>query len=195
MSNDDEVLRAFIAIEISESSRDAAARLQEQWKKTGAHVGWVAPANLHLTLVFLGETFQARVGELAFVMDAVCSDVSPFSYELGGTGFFGSPRAPRVLWMGVQDVEGRMQLLQQRLAESVQALGFKLEKRPFSPHLTLGRVRSGRRSDELTSAIASDNNTPFGKVGVRRVLLMKSHLEHQGVHYSMLHESELKGGV
>ncbi len=193
MSEPDEVLRAFIAIEINDGVRKSLAGLEEALKASGARVGWVAPANIHLTLVFLGETFAARVPELAAALNAIAAGTPRFSCEVAGAGFFGSPRSPRVIWVGVREEAPVLPGLQARLAEAVCALGFHVEDRAFKPHLTLGRVRTRHRVDELTSLLQSANNTRHGSVDVCRLLLMQSHLEHQGVRYSVLHSSALKG--
>lgn len=188
----DAVIRCFIAVEISEEVRAGLAALQGDLKKTGARVGWVAPQNIHLTLVFLGDVFSAQVPVLAGRLDAIAAEVPPFGYAVTGAGYFGSARSPRVLWAGVEE-EPVLERLQRRVGQVARELGFRLEDRPFRPHLTLGRVRARVRADELTSALASANNTAFGSVSVERLLLMQSHLEHQGVRYSVLHASALKG--
>lgn len=188
----DEVLRAFCAVDISEGIRSGLFDLQQRLRDTGARVGWVAPDNIHLTLVFLGDVFGAQVRPLSELLDAVARTTPPFSMEVAGTGFFGSPRSPRVLWVGVRD-SPVLQQLQHALAQSVRAFGIPLENRPFRPHLTLGRVRPGAPSHELTSVLSSANNTAFGTVLVDRLWLMRSRLKHQGVDHSVLHESQLKG--
>jgi RNA 2',3'-cyclic 3'-phosphodiesterase len=189
----DEVVRAFIAVEISDPVRQSLADLEAELKKTSARVGWVAPQNIHLTLVFLGEVFLGQVRKLGSALDSIAAETPVFSYEVAGAGAFGSPRSPRVLWVGVQESGTALATLQGRLAEAVRALGFHVEDRAFKPHLTLGRVRTRQGVDELTSVLQSANNTRYGSVEVCRLLLMQSHLEHQGVSYSVLHTSALKG--
>jgi len=189
----DTVVRAFVAVEINEQVRGALAGVQEDLRRTGARVGWVKPEQIHLTLVFLGNVFGMQVRELASAMDAIGSGFGAFEYGVEGIGFFGSPRSPRVIWAGVTGGGERLIVLQSLIAEAARRAGVQLEARAFSPHLTIGRVRSRRGADELTSAASSAKNTPLGTVSVRRVLLMQSHLEHQGVRYTVLHESALKG--
>ena len=189
----DDVLRAFMALELNPDVRDRLARLQAEWKKAGARVSWVAPDNLHLTLVFLGDIFRSRLAELAQALDLAATGHPPFHFTAAGAGFFGSPRAPRVLWAGVHDPEGRITALQTDIAAAVRKLGFHLEARPFSAHLTLGRVRNSHGADALTSRVTSATSIAFGTVEVRRVRLMQSHLCHQGVNYTVIHEAYLKG--
>jgi len=189
----DEVLRAFIAVEIGEAVRTSLAALQQSLKKSHARVGWVAPENIHLTLVFLGDIFRAQVESLAAALSQVAAGTKCFEFSVGGTGFFGPSRSPRVLWVGVQDSSLALGRFQADIAAAVRGGGLKIEDRPFVPHLTLGRVRARDGVDELTSTLALARNTPYGTVNVRRLLLMQSHLEHRGVRYSVIKEMLLKG--
>ena len=193
--NPDDVIRSFVAIEISDGVREALKALQQDLKKAGARVGWVAPENIHLTLVFLGDVFRSQIEPLAKSLDEVAARTASFSYDVAGSGFFGSPRAPRVLWAGVKEQGNAVTGLQARVEAAVRGLGMKTEERDFHPHLTLGRVRTRDRVDELTSRLASATNATYGSVDVHRLLLMQSHLEHQGVRYTVLHESALKGAT
>ena len=99
--NSDDVIRSFIAIEISDEVRVGLRALQQNLKKVGARVGWVAPENIHLTVVFLGDVFRSQVERLANVLDDAAAQTNAFRYEVAGSGFFGSPRSPRVIWAGL----------------------------------------------------------------------------------------------
>jgi len=190
--NNDDVIRAFVAIEISDEVREGLKALQQDLKRADAKVGWVAPENIHLTLVFLGDIFRSQKESFCVVLDSVASHVLPFRYEVSGTGTFGSARSPRIIWVGL-NAPPVLAELQRGVVAGVRELGLKTEDRPFHPHLTLGRIRATNRVDELTSLLASARNASHGSVEVHRLLLMQSHLEHQGVRYSVLHESALKG--
>lgn len=189
----DDVLRAFIAVEISDEVRAGLAALQDDLKTCGARVGWVAPQNIHLTLVFLGDIFRAQIEPLEASLGEVSAAAAPFVFNVVGTGFFGPPRSPRVLWVGIDDSSLALSRFQADIAASVRGLGLHVEDRPFVPHLTLGRVRARVAVDELTSTLALARNTAYGLVNVRRLLLMQSHLEHCGVRYSIIREMPLKG--
>ena len=193
--NHEDVIRSFIAIEIGDEIRKRLKALQQDLKKAGAKVGWVAPENIHLTLVFLGDVFRSQVEPLANSLDAVAATFISFRYEVAGSGFFGSPRSPRVIWVGVNESASAVTDFQARVMIAVRNLGLKTEDRPFHPHLTIGRVRTRDRVDELTSRLASAKSTRYGSVEVHRLLIMQSHLERQGVRYSVLRESALKGAI
>jgi 2'-5' RNA ligase len=193
VSDPDNVIRAFIALEINEDVRRSLGALQAELKESGAQVSWVRPENIHLTLVFLGNVFEALVGPLSRRLDAIAAEISGFSLQVSGTGTFGSKRHPRVVWAGIEGVPPELEELHGKVAAAVRELDVPLENRPFRAHLTLGRVRSSRNVDALTSAVTSAKNTRHGAVDVRRVLLMRSRLDPQGAQYSILHESALKG--
>jgi 2'-5' RNA ligase len=191
--SDSDVLRLFVAVEIPGAVRAALAAAQARLRAGDARVGWVPPENIHLTLAFLGDTFQARVPALQAALDRAVSGFASFSVEVRGLGAFGAPRSPRVIWAGLEDASGLLAGLHAALAERLTEAGVVLEARPFHAHLTLGRVRSRRGSDALTAAMASDKDTPFGALPVKQVLLMRSRLEARGAEYSILHSSPLKG--
>jgi 2'-5' RNA ligase len=188
-----DVIRAFVAVPIGEAVREGLERAQKQLREANAHVSWVRPENIHLTLAFLGDIFESQMPGLAKLLECVAQEFPAFEVHAEKVGFFGSERSPRVVWVGLEPPEGPLNMLQASLAEGIRSLGFALEDRPFHAHLTLGRVRSRRGVDGLTSLMRSAKNTSFGLIKVDRILLMQSRVAHQGVQYSILHESILKG--
>lgn len=191
--SDEEVLRAFIALDLNEEVRAALDGLQQKVRESDARVGWVAPDRIHLTLVFLGDMFAVQVNGLASALDAVAARSGPFAFEVAGVGVFGPPASPRIVWAGVEESTGALHALQAGVVQVVTALGFRVETRPFHPHLTLGRVRERRGAADLTSRLESFRTLRCGRVEVRRLLLMRSLLSPQGAEYRVLHSSELKG--
>jgi 2'-5' RNA ligase len=191
----DQVLRAFIAVDTPPDIRAALAVEQARLKKLGANVGWVAPDNLHITLLFLGDLLGAQVAPLAAALDAVAGLCTPFELTVAGLGWFGPPRSPRVVWAGVSDAGERLVFLQKQIEEQARALELRSETRPFHPHLTLGRVRPGGHAalPALTRALEQANDTAYGRCAVGTVRLMQSRLGPGGAQHSLLHESILKG--
>lgn len=189
----DLTIRAFIAIEIPDEVRVALDHVLSRLRRTGAHVSWVRPENIHLTLVFLGDVPSDRIPDIQYELDRVATSASAFEMMVEGVGSFGSPKAPRVIWAGVTESSGSLIALQRDLAAALRALGIPVESRPFHAHLTLGRMRSRRGAAALTSALSSASVTVHGLVRVDRVSLFESRLHPEGARYTILHSATLKG--
>ncbi len=190
----DEVWRLFVGIRLDPEIRTSLARAQDRLRRAGARVSWVRPENLHLTLAFLGDTYAERLSDLAAALDGAAAAIAPFTLDVGGLGSFGRPRSPRVVWAGIAGPPPALTTLHPRIAAALRACGVPLEARPFAAHVTLGRVRSARGAEALTSALGSPMNPPpGGRLAVDRADLMRSKLGPQGPIYTVLHESRLKG--
>jgi 2'-5' RNA ligase len=187
------VARLFLAVDIGDQVRAALADCQQSLKEAPVRVGWVHPEHIHLTLVFLGDVFLAGLPNLRRFMDETAARMAPFAVVVAGLGAFGSPRSPRVVWAGIFEPPDPLLELQRELGAGLRRLGYRLEDRPFHPHLTLGRVRSARGAGELTSRIESATHKAFGRVAVDRILLVRSRLDSPGPRYETLYASPLKG--
>ena len=190
--DDGPFVRAFVAVELDEPSRQALAAALDRLRKTEAHVAWVPARNLHVSLVFLGDTPRTLVETIGLALDEAAVAVAPFSYEVADVGTFGNPRAPRVIWAGVAPCPPLM-TLQSRMAASFKALGLPLDEREFRPHVTLGRVRSPRGADRLKRALSEVAGQRFGQVRADSVALMRSRLAPGGAEYTLLHRAACGG--
>lgn len=187
-----ETPRCFLALEVGEPVRQKARELQQVLRRTSAHLRLPQPEDLHLTLVFLGETPSTEWPQLAELMDGVARFHAPFTLHLKGVSVFGPAARPRVVWAAVRPCPPLMRL-QQVLAEGVARLGYPVEDRAFAPHLTLARVDSIGNDRSLTSALASITDSDLGEQPVSRILLMRSGLKSDTSRYTSLHLSPLKG--
>jgi 2'-5' RNA ligase len=165
----------FLALEVGESIR---ARMQETAgpilrRSDAAFAPCPRPEDLHLTLVFLGDTRASELSRLAELMDGVAQFQAPFRWAASGVDTFGPPGRPKVVWAGIRPCPPLLRL-QQLLADGVARLGHPLEARAFVPHLTLARVDAIGNDRSLTSLLASITNTTIGEQLVSRVLLMRS---------------------
>jgi len=185
-------VRAFVALGLSEAVRDSLALLQNHLRHKGLSLDYAHPEDAHLTLVFLGNIETERIDRLKPRLDALADRAGPFPLIVGGGGFFGPPRSPRVAWVGVIESASLMGL-QSAVADLVRAAGIPVEMRPFHPHLTVARIRASLPPDALTLIKSSINNTNFGEVPVDRVLFMSSQPNGSGPRYKILHQSPLKG--
>ncbi len=179
-------VRAFVAVNLDQGLKDGLAKVQERLKATHADVGWVRPESLHLTLKFLGQVEEGRLGAVAEAIATAAAGCGSFRLALGGLGAFPQPRAARVVWIGVQQGAEALGMLQARVEAGLESLGFAREERPFSAHLTLGRVRGPGHREQLAVALTSIPAEPLGEMMLQRIELMRSELGPGGARYTVL---------
>ncbi|MBS1791149.1 MAG: RNA 2',3'-cyclic phosphodiesterase [Acidobacteria bacterium] len=184
-------MRTFIAIELPNSVKAELAKLQTELRRTGADIGWTNPENIHLTLRFLGEIEERKVDELKRVCAEIAAEFQPFSLCLKDTGYFPDFRRPRVLWVGLGGSIEIAAQLQNRLEQGVSALGFDREDKSFKPHLTIGRVKSGKNVKPLV-AKADMYPLPELPFDVGEIVLFKSELLPAGARYTALGKWKLR---
>ena len=198
-----QTLRTFIAIELDQELKTTLAGIQARLR--GAvpprAVRWVQPEGIHLTLKFLGDTPLDKVEQVKVALARAAGQIPAFTVTVGGVGCFPDARRPRVVWVGVQEPSGSLARLWQTVESQVAPLGFPTEKRPFSPHLTLGRVQryaSGgevRDIGQAVEALAAEMAGAQDEMAVTSVAYIKSDLRPTGAIYTTLVEAGLQGQV
>jgi len=158
----------------------------ERLRPAARDVAWVVPGNLHLTLKFLGEVPEARIESVAGALGEASLAADAFEARIRGLGAFPSAHRPRVVWAGVTEGESEMIALARRVAMVLAALGFPRDERPFSPHVTLGRVRRPGRNPALSDALEGAAAHEFGQMRVLSASLMRSELGPRGARYTEL---------
>jgi 2'-5' RNA ligase len=183
-------MRTFICLELPEMIRAQAEGLQRRLAGLGDKIRWVNPRNLHLTLRFLGEISRSQVETVCLAVRCAAARVDAFPIRLSGTGCFPSSRRPRGFWIGVADASTLVHLFE-AIEEELASAGFPREARPFSPHLTLGRIRADRSNARLGEAMAGAefDAAPFL---VADVTVMKSELTKSGSVYTPVAREPLK---
>src|SRR5262249_2148089 len=176
-------MRTFIAIEIPSEVKSAFAALQDEVRRAGVDVSWTRPENIHLTLRFLGEVDERRIGEVEKVCVTSAAEFQPFTLSLNDTGVFPNARQPRVLWAGLAGGIAKAAEMGKRLDDGLALIGFEREDKDFNPHLTIGRVKSNRKTRELI-ALADARRVPALSFVVTEIVLMKSELHPAGARYT-----------
>jgi 2'-5' RNA ligase len=191
-----EQIRAFIAIELPEEVKKTLIRLQNRLKSAcRTPVRWTDPDDTHLTLQFLGDIDSGITGQITNAMAEAARGVPPFRLTVGGLGVFPDPGRVRVVWVGLTGDLEKLNRLQKCIEAALSSLGFTAEARPFTPHLTLGRVRDQARPDErqslgqLVSGAVNDTECRFD---INSIHLIKSQLTPQGPIYTRIGSVELK---
>lgn len=184
-----ERIRSFVAVHLPAEVQRALGELQAELRRPAerlAQVKWVTPANMHLTLQFLGDVDSGLLPKLVDSLRGAFLDTHPFELEVADVGAFPSPARPRVLWAGLKRGVDGLKALASAAAGVTGPLGFPPEDRPFKPHVTLGRVKDGGRPGDLGPALAPLAGRELGRCQIDRVYLMKSELRPTGPLYTVL---------
>jgi len=189
--------RTFIALELDESLQSYLGEIIHRMAQELPTLRWVDPAGIHLTLAFLGELSDEQLVEAMQAAELAARKVPPFGYRLSHPGVFGSPRQPRVIWIGIDEPTSRLLQLHQALNRELEQRGFEVDKRPFSPHLTLSRIKAPLKPDEqqrLQRLIAARNVISSSSTyHVHHLSVMKSELSRTGARYTALENFPLGG--
>ena len=183
-----EDIRSFIAIEVPQDLKSRMEEVQRELRRTEADVKWVRPDAIHLTLKFLGSIRREDVERISQAVGPVIGHWKPFEVCILGMGCFPNLRNPRVVWVGVDRGKQSLTSLQHEVEKRMAELSFPPEDRPFSPHLTLGRVRSLRGKANLSQAVESRKGVEVGIFQAREVILFRSELKPSGAVYTKLKE-------
>lgn len=188
-----EAFRAFIAIDLPQTVRIYLAEVQEALKSYGFSVKWVRPQNIHLTLKFLGPTDVAQTAKIVEAMTSAARDCSGVSLKAKDIGVFPDLKRPRVVWAGVTGQIEILENLQRILNDRLADLGFPKDRRSFSAHLTLGRVKGQIVSARMKTAIDGLKGLESQPFEVDRIVLFKSELRPAGAVYTQVHQVLFSG--
>ena len=184
-------IRVFVAVALGNELKGELRAVQQKLQDltTVRVVRWVAPENIHLTLKFLGEVDATRQADLTAALQESASTFGPFTLTVRGLGCFPNARRPNVIWAGL---DGQVPLaieLARRVEDAYHALGFARDSRPFSPHLTLGRIRREARPSDRAAIGTAVEQFPAKDHGIivsDSVHLIRSVLTADGSIYTAL---------
>lgn len=187
-------MRLFVAIELDVAVKKALGRTVCQLATFDGAVRWAAEERMHLTLRFLGEAPADRVGRLCETLEGAAARCEPFALATSRWGCFPPGGRASVVWAGVSSADGLLGVCRGRVADAVEEAGFARESRPFSPHLTVGRVRTKRPAPDLRRAVEA-LEAPVVTQAVREIVLMQSELGAGGPRYTRIGTWPLTGGT
>ena len=203
------MIRAFLAVELSQELRAELALVQQELKhriepelKRETRISWVQPAKIHLTMNFLGDMDGQAIDPLHSALEQAIGNRTAVTVPLERLGAFPRPHSPRVLWVGPSEnwekgtEAKRLVEIQAAIEQACENLGFLCETKPFSPHLTLARIKMGERHVGVALATGGvlDRPLSLGSLAVESVVLMKSELKPTGSIYTKLWEVRMRAG-
>jgi 2'-5' RNA ligase len=177
----------FCAIELPQEVLQRVTQHTARLKETApeAQASWSRTDNVHLTLKFLGNVSPASVENLSDAASQAVAGLGPFTIRIEQSGVFPLHGSPRVLWIGVNDCEGKLRNLQMRLEDQAERLGFQKEARAFHPHITLARLRKPQHARSLATAHQAVEFEPVEFI-VAELLVIRSELSSAGSKYSTI---------
>jgi 2'-5' RNA ligase len=189
-------VRTFIAIELTPALLTALEGVQDRLRqRKGGEAGrWVRKEGIHLTLKFLGDVPEDNLTGIYEGVARACMGNESFALTATGVGCFPNSRRPRVIWVGIREDTGNLERLQKLVDGELGRLGYPKDRRAFSPHLTLARVRrraSRAKVEALGRSVANECVGELARMQVDAVSVMKSDLTPQGAIYTELFRSPL----
>ncbi|MDO4587218.1 MAG: RNA 2',3'-cyclic phosphodiesterase [Planctomycetia bacterium] len=199
------VVRTFIAVDIASGIRSEIQKTIRPFKTHFPGIKWVDNANFHVTLKFLGDVPANELYHLIQAVEKGCQNIEPFDLVFNGLGAFPDSFSPRTLWVGVSDGVEEIRTLGKQIDDALHQIGYPLESRFFTPHLTIGRARKEDRQKNppfkdtldpsfglLSKMISEQNDHYFGCCAVDEVVIYSSELNRFGPKYDILAAVELK---
>ncbi|MFC1738404.1 RNA 2',3'-cyclic phosphodiesterase [Planctomycetota bacterium] len=188
-------MRVFIAIDINNEIRAAISDLQQKLKADADikkhDVKWVRPENIHLTLKFLGETTDTQLLDVCNAVEQAVAGENGFHLEIASVGYFGGGSA-RVLWVGTRPESDELCRLQKKIEEQLSQVGWPKEKRSFTGHLTLCRIKNTNAGAKLAQISEKYSDYNLGTISVDSVKVYQSRLTPKGPIYNMLGNYKLQ---
>jgi 2'-5' RNA ligase len=187
-------VRLFLALELDPRERRAIRQATAPMRGAASEASWVSESNLHLSIKFFGEQPDTASAALTSLLAPVGAAHQPFDLRLSGLGAFPNLRAPRVVWMGVQQ-DPRLELMHHDVEAACAASGYPLDARAFRPHITLARVREALPlANARALALAARAVVYKGMQQVNALALIESALGPGGPRYTKIASIPLGGG-
>lgn len=175
-------MRIFIGIRIPDEIKDRMADVSRRLRSKVREARLVIPANLHITLKFLGEVPEDKIPCISGILSGIAKDYAPFKIEVKGAGVFPDDKSARVFWIGA-DSGGKLKKLNSRIEDSLEPEGFKKEGR-FKEHITIARFKSTPRLAFIDELVDRYRDETFGIMHVGEIELIMSDLKPSGPAYT-----------
>ena len=179
------LVRAFLSIDIEDQSLlSQIQNIQQKLDLSAAKMKIVKSENIHFTLLFFGDTPQTRLDQIQASLERI--RIAPFEIEIAGVGAFPNSRRPRIIWIGVVHNASKILSLKDEIDSSLLELDYQPEKRKYTPHATIARIRHVKDSKRIADNLEYLSNEVIGTMSVNKVTMMKSTLTPSGPIYESL---------
>lgn len=186
-------MRLFVAVHLpDEMKEELYASFSGSVKGRVRGLRFVPPANVHITLKFLGETDEGLIPSIEEALKAVAEETGLFTMNVGGAGAFPDVKRPRVVWAAVKDGRDELVQLAKAVETALESLGFERERRPFRGHVTVARVKVPAAAKAVGEVVAANEGRDFGSFEVKGFSLVKSELKPDGAVYIDVRKFGLK---
>ena len=198
-------MRIFVALDLDSAIRERIQKFVEEIRATAPEARWISAESLHVTLKFIGEQPDAAIAQVEAALRSIRTE--PFQLRFSGTGFFPTPRAARVFWIGIE-ADDALTALVKTIEEALAKIGITKEDRAFTPHLTIARTRGGsgapgrrkgdranRQFGELRKFLATLPAPDFGTMTAREFFLYRSQLSSKGSEYTKIARFEVQPAI
>ena len=187
------MVRTFIGIEIENTVISEISQELSYLKNQFPNINWIRPENIHITLKYLGNVEPNDLRKVFSEIAKIGLSEAPFSLEIESTGVLPDLRRPKVVYAGCGFGGNELISLQNKIAKTCDTLGYPFEKKPYTPHITLGRIKKPSYALGIDDIILDMNNIDFGISDVDEIIVYMSELTSTGAEYSPMHRVRLEG--
>jgi 2'-5' RNA ligase len=185
-------VRVFVAVDPGAELLAKVEVLLKELSPQAPSAKWVEPAGVHLTIAFMGEIAEGRVPLVIAAAQGAAALHAPFTLRIAKGGAFGTPRRPRVLWLGVGGAVDALRAVRRDLEQALaMSTGYVPEDGRFEPHLTLARSRDPRGDPALEACASAIGDADFGDTGIHEIVVYSSDLGPKGPRYTALARAPL----
>ncbi|MCD4779309.1 MAG: RNA 2',3'-cyclic phosphodiesterase [Candidatus Omnitrophica bacterium] len=184
-------VRTFIAIDLNKEIRDFIHQVQSELKKIDCDVKWVTPSDAHLTIKFIGNITEEQTESVIRQLKSLYFKFEKNTFHLDKTGVFPSFKQPRIIWLGMKDIDHALKDLADTVDFLLNMIGYPTNERPFQPHVTIGRVKSQKSIFQLSQKIQSTQIPSDLILKINELILFKSTLTPTGPIYEKLAQISL----
>jgi 2'-5' RNA ligase len=170
------MIRLFVAVPLPDTVRETLQKLSRRLQDEVPFQKWTHPADLHITLQFLGDTPDAKLGDLQETLQDVAAVQTDYSLSLSGLGAFGPPARPSILWTGLKGDTAQLEAVHRAVVAATSKHGYEPEDRPFRPHITLARRYNGSGPFSKAALAPFEKEVQGSEWTADRITLYRSHL-------------------